>query len=221
MQKLDLRHVKRGTARFASHRDFGRALERALRRAGVPMAYSSGFSPHPRISYAGAAPTGTASEAEYVELGLSERCDPDKVKDALNRALPPGFDVVAVVEAGGRHLPGLLQASWWRLELPGVEVAALPQLAGALTDADQVEVVRMTKKGERHFDVRPALVKIWASDGALEFVIRHGEPLVRPDDVAKALRIIEPELMDDLDTPRATRLAQGPLVAGEVGDPLK
>src|SRR6185503_1138291 len=76
------------------HRDFQRALERALRRAEVPMAYSAGFSPHPRISYAGAAPTGAASEAEYVEIGLARRCRPDDVRVALDAALPAGLDVL-------------------------------------------------------------------------------------------------------------------------------
>ena len=93
-QKLRLRYAKRGPARFTSHRDFGRALERALRRAEIPMAYSSGFSPHPRISYANAAPTSAASEAEYVELGLKEVCAPAKVVEALNEVLPHGFVVL-------------------------------------------------------------------------------------------------------------------------------
>ena len=70
VQRLRLRYAKRGRLRFASHRDFQRAFERALRRAQVPMAYSAGFSPHPKISYANAAPTGTASEAEYLEIGM-------------------------------------------------------------------------------------------------------------------------------------------------------
>ena len=72
---------------------FRRAFERALRRAAVPMAYSSGFSPHPRISYPNASPTGAATEAEYLEIGLAAACDPDKVRVALDAALPPGLDV--------------------------------------------------------------------------------------------------------------------------------
>ncbi|WP_341728578.1 TIGR03936 family radical SAM-associated protein [Brooklawnia sp.] len=221
VQKLRLQHVKRGTARFASHRDFGRALERALRRAGVPMAYSSGFSPHPRISYAGAAPTGTSSEAEYVELGLSERCDPQKVCDALNRALPAGFDIVKIVEADGRRLPELLQASWWTIELPGVDQQIFVQLADSLRNADRIDVSRMTKKGERRFDVRPGLVKVWTSQSGLELIIRHSEPLVRPDDVVAALRLLAPQLLSEIDAPRATRRAQGPLIGDRVSDPLE
>jgi hypothetical protein len=73
VQKLRLRYAKRGRLRFTSHRDIQRALERALRRAGVPMAYSAGFTPHPKISYAGAAAMGAASEAEYLEISVTGR----------------------------------------------------------------------------------------------------------------------------------------------------
>src|ERR687885_1603464 len=99
VQRLSIRYAKRGRARFTSHRDFSRAFERALRRAGVPMAYSSGFSPHPRISYANASPTGAASEAEYLEIAVTRRCDPARLRAAIDEALPPGLDVVEVVEA--------------------------------------------------------------------------------------------------------------------------
>ena len=85
VQKLRLRYAKRGRLRFSSHRDFQRALERALRRAGVPMAYSAGFTPHPKVSYAGAAPTGVASEAEYVELSVTAPLDRGRRRRALRR----------------------------------------------------------------------------------------------------------------------------------------
>src|SRR4051812_22902502 len=121
VQKLRLRYAKRGRLRFSSHRDFQRALERALRRAEVPMAYSAGFRPHPKISFANAAPTGTASEAEYVEIGLARRCDPGAVRQALDESLPPGLDVLEVVEAGPGALADRLEASEWVVELPGAE----------------------------------------------------------------------------------------------------
>ena len=84
VQRLRVRYAKRGRLRFTSHRDFSRAFERAVFRARLPMAYSSGFNPHPRISYAGAAPTGSASEAEYLELALAEVVDPASVHAALD-----------------------------------------------------------------------------------------------------------------------------------------
>src|SRR4051794_20914246 len=99
VQRLRVRYAKRGRLRFTSHRDFARAFERALRRAAVPMGYSAGFSPHPKISYVGAAPTGVASEAEYLEIGLAEARDPDEVRRELDAALPAGLDIVDVVQA--------------------------------------------------------------------------------------------------------------------------
>ena len=121
MQRLRVHYAKRGRARFASHRDFGRALERALRRADIPMAFSSGFSPHPRVSYANASPTGAATEAEYLELGLATRLDPDWVRDQLNAAMPDGLVIVRVVEAGPGSLADRLTASRWELLLGGAD----------------------------------------------------------------------------------------------------
>jgi radical SAM-linked protein len=99
-QRLRVRYAKRGRLRFTSHRDFSRAFERAVFRARIPMAYSSGFNPHPRISYAGASPTGAASEAEYLEIALAKVLDPDDVRRALEEALPDGLDVLEVVDGG-------------------------------------------------------------------------------------------------------------------------
>src|SRR3954468_20176916 len=88
VQKLRIRYTKRGRLRFTSSRDFQRALERALRRADVAMALSAGFYPHPKIRYGHAGGAGTSSEAEYVEISVTQRVEPDSVRVALNEALP-------------------------------------------------------------------------------------------------------------------------------------
>ena len=117
---MRIRYAKRGRLRFSSTRDFQRALERALRRTDVPMAFSAGFHPHPKISYANAAATGTASEAEYVEISVTERLDPGAVREALDAALPVGLDVLEVVEAAPGALADRLQASEWVIALRGI-----------------------------------------------------------------------------------------------------
>ena len=218
MQKVRLRYAKRGAARFTSHRDFSRALERALRRADVPMAYSSGFSPHPRISYANASPTGAASEAEYVELGLRGVCSPEKLRLALNEVLPSGFEIVDAAEARKESLGELLQASDWTMEIAAGD-GVLERAGAALLAAERCEVERMTKNGLRTFDVRAQLVALVVRDQrTLAIRLQHGVPLVRPDDVLTALRQLEPDVPGSA---LLTRVAQGPLDGDRIGDPLR
>ena len=210
VQWLRVKYAKRGRARFTSHRDFGRAFERSLRRAGVPMAYSSGFSPHPRISYGNAAPTGAASEAEYLEIGLVAACDPDKVREALDAALPPGLDVLEVVASPHGALAHELTGSRWQVDVPSVSAAALTSAVGAFLAKDSVLVQRMTKTGVRKFDARAAVIVLDVEAGGLTMTLAHQTPLVRPDDVLAGLLATSPDLTP-VAPPILTRLSQGRL----------
>ncbi len=225
VQKLRIRYAKRGRLRFASHRDLARTLERALRRAQVPMAFSAGFSPHPKISYLGAAPTGAASEAEYVEIGVAERCDPEALRLALDAALPPDVAVLEVVEAGEGtgSLADRIDTSVWRVELPGVVLADLAPAVEKFLASDVVTVAKRTKNGLRDVDARAAVVGASADEEAgcaiLHMVVRQVTPAVRPDDVLAALAAVA-DLRPPL-PPRAVREAQGRLDdTGTVADPL-
>jgi radical SAM-linked protein len=162
--RVRMRFAKRGRARFSSHRDVARAMEWALRRAGVPVSLSHGFSPHPRLSWIGAAPTGAASEAEFVEIGLTEDLDPEAVAREVDAVLPEGLSVLDVVRAGPGALADRIEASVWRIELPGVDPARLVEAVAALEAAPVVEVERMTKNGPRTLDVRAALVRLDVMD---------------------------------------------------------
>jgi radical SAM-linked protein len=246
VQRLRLRYAKRGKLRFTSHRDIARVFERALRMAGVPMAYSQGFNPHPKVSWVGAAPTGAASEAEYVEIQVVGGVDPAALRTALDTALPPGIDIMDVVVAGGGSLPERIDTSRWLIEVPGVGADQLRPAVAALLATDSVQVERTTKDGRRTIDVRPAVVSLsvepdivdysgisgpdhprLSGDGAevapvcgiLDAVVRQTTPTVRPDDVLSALRVVA-ALM--LPVPvKAIRLAQGRLDdEGRLIDPL-
>ncbi|MFF7451169.1 MULTISPECIES: TIGR03936 family radical SAM-associated protein [unclassified Streptomyces] len=231
MQRIRLRYTKRGRLRFTSHRDFQRAFERALRRAEVPMAYSAGFTPHPKVSYANAAPTGTGSEAEYLEIALTAARDPEQLRALLDESLPTGLDIVDAVEARTSGLADRLTASEWELRLDGVDPADAERAVAAFNAAESVEVQRMTKNGVRTFDARPAVARLETHRpqadrptdqpcAILRLVVRHVTPAVRPDDVLSGLRAVA-----DLAPPvpaAVTRLAQGLFDAesGTVTDPL-
>jgi len=184
------------------------------------MAYSSGFNPHLRISYANASPTGAATEAEYLEIALAAICDPQAVREALDEALPPGLDVLAVIEATPQSLTDLLQASRWEIDLIDGEPSVIAHAVEEFLARDTVEVTRMTKSGLRTFDARAAVVELAPLEGTrVALLSLHGTPLVRPDDVVRGLRLVAPELATD-QPPLLTRVEQGPFVDGRITDPL-
>lgn len=228
--RVRVRFAKRGRMRFASHRDVARAFERAVRRSALPVARSHGFNPRPRLSWVGAAPTGTASEAEYLEIGLTEWVEPARVATELDAALPDGLDVLGAIEhaPGGPALADLIDATEWRLRLPGVEPSVAREAVAALLATETAVVERTTKSGTRPVDVRAAVVRMAvtepdaeeddhlvrrtgdasaASCAILTTVVRQTTPAVRPDDVLGALRMVAG--LRSAVPPVAVRLAQG------------
>ena len=210
--------------RFASHRDIARAVERGVRRAGLPVAHSAGFTPHPKISYSGGAPTGAASEAEYLEISLTEGLDPAVVRDRLDAALPDGIDVIEVADLAVVQAPQL-EASDWQVVLPGVPPAVAASAAEAFLAATHAEVDRLTSNGVRRLDTRAAVVSLEvsqraAADGDQEYatlrmVVRHLTPAVRPEDILVALRRLS--ALEPSSPPVVTRLAQFPLAHNQRG----
>jgi radical SAM-linked protein len=179
-----------------------------------------------------------ASEAEYFEIGLAERCDPEAVRAALDASLPPGLDILEVVEAGPGSLPDRVNASVWQIALPGVALAEAQASVAAFLAAPEVSVTRLTKDGRRVLDARAAVVSLQVRPAdappaasyaplagreescvILDLVVRHTTPAVRPDDVLTGLRQVGPLVADR--PSETTRLAQGTLdETGGVSDPL-
>ena len=164
--RVRVRFAKTGKLRFISAIDLGRVWERALRKADLPIAYSEGFSPHPKVSFGDALPLGYASTAEFAELTFGGTLDLDVMTSRLNGAFPTGLEVLDAMEfvEGGKRLGKLLQASLWTLDYPDAEgvaeaVAALP--------ADGPLPVERERKGEMvTADLRPPLVGIAAAGTA-------------------------------------------------------
>jgi radical SAM-linked protein len=246
VQHMLVRYAKRGKMRFASHRDVARAFERGVRRAGLPVAHSAGFTPHPKISYAGGAPTGVASEAEYLSLALTSRTEAEDVRERLNAALPDGIDVIDVTEDAGGLPASRLTASEWQVILPGLTPDSVAPAVQRFLALEHVPVERLTSKGMRRMDARSAVVTLdvhradstadsagspgglggvvppgaSTADSAatvLRMIVRHTVPAVRPDDVLTALR--EVSGVAPSVPPLMTRLAQGALGESGVVEP--
>jgi radical SAM-linked protein len=213
-----VRYAKRGRMRFASHRDIARAVERGVRRAGLPVAHSAGFTPHPKISYSGGAPTGAFSEAEFLEISFTASLDPDSVRVRLDAALPDGIDVIEVADLAVAQAPRL-EASEWKVVLPGVAPDEAARAVEAFLAAAHAEVDRLTSNGVRRLDTRAGVVTLELDRRAtaegqlgcaiLRMVVRHMTPAVRPEDILAAFRAMS--ALEPSSPAVVTRLAQGPL----------
>jgi radical SAM-linked protein len=218
VQRLVVRYAKRGRMRFASHRDIARAVERGVRRAGLPVAQSAGFSPHPKISYSGGASTGAASEAEYLEISLTAGLDPESVRARLDAALPDGIDVIEVADLAVVQALRL-EASEWKVMLPGVRPEDAARAIEEFLASAHAEVERLTSNGIRRLDTRAGVVSLELDRRALadeqsgcailRMVVRHITPAVRPEDILVALRQLS--ALEPSSPAVVTRLAQGPL----------
>ncbi len=187
--RLRLRYEKLGKVRFLSHRDVARVLERAVRRAGLPVAYSEGFSPHARLHFGLALSVGHESLAEYLDVDLvpsAPRPAVHEIPDLLSGCLPEGLTATAAVDLvpGTASLQESVTSSTWEFRVAGVPLAPLAAAADELLAADELPV-DLTRKGKQvREDLRPLLLDLSTeatSDGVLLLVELGTKPRsVRP-----------------------------------------
>ncbi len=159
--RLRARFTKLGKVRFVSHRDLARIWERAVRRADLPVAYSSGFSPRPRFHFGLALSVGHESWAEYLDVDLTE--DLDEVTLAalsaqFSAVLPNGVDCTAlavVASSGGLSLQEAVTSSTWSIAMDGGSLLDAAASVEALLGASSVFVTRERKGKTVNDDIRP------------------------------------------------------------------
>lgn len=166
--RLRARFAKTGKVRFVSHRDVARIWERALRRAGLPIAYTEGFSPRPKLSFGLALSTGYESLGEYLDISLRDTegaapdVDVEQLPTLLDPALPVGMEVQAVVELerGLRSLQQAVTSCTWHIELTGVDASAVAAAVDHALAAPEL-IISQTRKGQETVeDVRSGILTL-------------------------------------------------------------
>ena len=162
-----MRFSKRGKVRFVGHRDVARGFERAFRIVGLPLAFTLGFSPRPKVSFGLALSVGHESDAEFLDVELSEPIDLDGLPKVLTGALPEGIVVTGVAALADRApaLQEAVTAVEWQIEVTAPDGDApaplvVARLAAATMAAPSVRVLRTRKGRETEEDIRPALRRI-------------------------------------------------------------
>ena len=163
MSRVLLKLKKGDEVKYLSHLDLVRAFELTLRRAGVPVAYSQGFNPRPKMSFGSAVGVGVTSDDERIMLELASPVPPYQVMESLNSSLPPGIRVLDAVEIpdGVKSPISEINASRFRIDLVcdgSCDPSAVEQAIGALFDVSEVVVTRARKDETRTVDIRPNLL---------------------------------------------------------------
>jgi radical SAM-linked protein len=194
-RRLRLRFSKEGKIRFTSHRDVARMWERALRRSGLPVAYSQGFVPHPLVSFGLALPTGCESDGEYLDVRLGEALPGEtpvaEMPTALSALLPDGIEVqvASFVEETERSLQQEVGSCTWELEVLSVPGDELAERVETLLAAPILTVRRERKGRPTDDNVRPAILALstTGSQGHLQAELATRPLGVRPGDLVTAL----------------------------------
>lgn len=194
VQRIRLVFSKSGTTRYIGHLDFARTLERAINRAGIPIAYTQGFNKRPRMQMADALPLGFTSECEIADLLLGQEVEPDSVKMELGSTLPAGIELHSVIEVpiSEKSLQNQTKDATYVVRLDReLQRADLEMRLEELMSRSSI----IRERRGKEYDLRPRVFTLLLSgQDADEFELTMNLSLVpgevgRPDEVLDAIRL--------------------------------
>lgn len=165
---LRLRYVKGGALAYISHLDVMRTFMKALHRAGLPLYYSEGFSPHPKLTFAAPLPVGQESVCEYLDVRLAEPYDPAAAMTALNATLPEGLRIVAAGYPTAKF--SVIDRAGYRVTIRTRDASpALAARCRAILSARPLTVFKRSKAGDRDMDISGSILSAEAEyrEGAI------------------------------------------------------
>jgi radical SAM-linked protein len=198
MQKIRIKFEKGPSVKFISHLDMMRAFERAIRRTDIPIAYSSGFNPRPRISWGPPLAIGIESDHEFADLNLDGWIKPDELSVKLNKVLPRGFQIIEAIIAPSKEasLDSLLNRAEYIIEIETGQKDGLRSRLEQITKMDRIEV---EKKGKL-VDKRPMLFGLQLTEEPLQLrmtVQVGGKGTLKPKEIL--------DLIEDIDVKSVKR----------------
>ena len=168
MQRLRIRFGRGEPIKFISHLDIMRLWERAFHRARIALAYSEGFSPHPRLSLAAPLPVGVTSEAELMDTFIARLVSPHWFTTVVSQQLPPGIEMLGVYQVG-LTMPSLqsqVRYAEYKVAVATEEGARdMESAISALLAVEHLPWHHQRDTGQRSYDLRALIDDLWLIDG--------------------------------------------------------
>lgn len=193
-----MKYSKTSAGRFMSHLDLLRTIERTFRRAGLPLAFSEGFNPHPKISFGSALAVGVTSDGEYLDVELREETALDFLESKLKAASPSGIEIINVVKLDQRNqsLTAQINMAGYLVKVPlaqEMDTHTLQKFISLVMAQPSLCIVREGKKGIRQVDIRKGIYHLEGEIKKDEMIILMkvqigSEGNVRPEEVVEILR---------------------------------
>lgn len=164
MQRLRIRFRRGQEVKFISHLDLMRLWTRALTRASIPLAYSEGFNPHPRLSLATPLAIGVTSEAELMDVFINKWISPHFFTAAVSQQLPRGIEILQVQPVGQHQpaLPALVRYAEYAVEVEtGKSPVEIESALSGLLELEHLPWQHQRDTGPRHYDLRALVDDIW------------------------------------------------------------
>lgn len=193
-----MKYSKTNAGRFMSHLDLLRTVERVFRRAELPLAFSEGYNPHPKISFGSALAVGVTSDGEYLDVELRDELSPELIEAKLIEALPSGINISKVIKLDKRtqSLTAQINMAAYTVSVPLAQKLTgheLHELILSVLAQPSLCVDRDGKKGVKQVDIRKGIYHLEGKTEADKMILvmqvqTGSEGNVRPEEVVEALR---------------------------------
>ncbi|MDF2564739.1 MAG: hypothetical protein K0Q53_1134 [Massilibacillus sp.] len=197
MKKFRTEITKGEELRYISHLDYASAIERSIRRTKMPVAFSEGFNPHMKISFASALALGVTSATEYMDVEFKTDVDLDEFCEKIKQQLPPGVQLLQAKPLEGKHqsLMAMIDLATYQITIPFAgDISAVEKAVAEYNQAETVMYTRYSpKKGKKEIEIKQYMsqpVKVTQKNDDIVFdVMIHVTPAgsIKPGEVLKAL----------------------------------
>ena len=170
MQRIRLTYTKEENLKFISHKELIRAIEKAIRRADLPIAHSQGYNPHMKIDFGIPLQLGVSSNCELIDLYFNNDLSPNEAADKLNKILPPGIKIIKAekIDSSAPSIQSSVKAARYLIKFRTDPSNSVKKIL----NSKDIQIIRKTKSGEKKINIRPLILDIKQNKNNIEATLQ-------------------------------------------------